>query len=224
LKTATWTEIILKTADSKEIISHLSDEELMVRIAGGDEAAFSELCGRFLKWAYHFDMRILQSDPDAQDAVQEKFLQIWRKAHQFEVRDGSRVSNYILKIDKNICLDALSRSWRQHEIIPDPGSPDDHLGMHEVLDYLEYCHRQAEAPRELPCSHGESRDLLEKIYAYTEEAFSGHQFTCFWGFVTGMSYKEISATYALETGSVRGYIARGFKQIRDRFAAEMTAR
>lgn len=204
---------------SKRSLDKLSDEALLTRIADRDEAAFEAFCQRFLKWAYRFDLRILQDHHDAEDAVQEKFLRIWRKSDTYEPEPGSKVTNYLLKIDKNICLDMLRRSYRHREVSVSEGPGTAYFADSDVLDYLEYCHFLSEPDVRGPEDTIASAELMEQIYDFTHKQFSQRQFLIFWGFIAGMSYKELAATYGTLPGSVRGYVARSFASIRRSFGS-----
>jgi RNA polymerase sigma factor (sigma-70 family) len=208
------------TLMNRPTLDTLSDEALLVRIADHDEVAFEVFCRRFLKWAFRFDMNVLQNCHEAEDAVQEKFLRIWSKAGKYKPLPESRVTNYLLKIDKNICLDMLRRRYRQLEIFGADNREMDDRSQEDVLDYLAYCHVVAES--DVPDSEGmmASSELASRIYEYTRSHFKNRQFLVFWGFISGLSYKELAETYAMEQGSVRGYVARSFASIRNAFAVE----
>jgi RNA polymerase sigma factor (sigma-70 family) len=208
------------TAVNRRAPDTLSDEALLAGIADRDEAAFEAFCRRFLQWAYRFDMNILQNIQDAEDAVQEKFMRIWTKAEKYEPIPGSKVTNYLLKIDKNICFDMLRRKYRRQILPADRERKTDGSGQEDILGYLEYCYTLAEKGSVDLESAIVSADLMKRIYDYTLHHFNKRQFLVFWGFISGLSYRELSETYALEQGSVRGYIARGFAAIRKKFAEQ----
>jgi RNA polymerase sigma factor (sigma-70 family) len=210
----------MKISKKNERFEGISDEELLSRIAMHDEPAFNELCRRFVRWAYRFDMSILQDGQAAEDAVQEKFLRIWRKAGAFVPQTGSKASNYLLKIDKNICLDMLSLSSQRHEkLLSIPQGAEDE-SLEELLDYLEFRHCHSQDANSGPYEQFESSERLDSILQFTRDHFSSRQYLSFWGFVSGMTYKEIAKAYDFEPGAVRGYIARGLKRVREAFEEE----
>jgi len=200
----------------------MTDEKLMARIAERDEAAFAEFCRRYLRWAYRFDMRFLQNQQDAEDAVQEKFMRIWRKADEFRPLAGSRVTNYLLKIDKNICLDMIRRSYRKRETGMSCDAAVEITDETSLLEYLAYCQRVRDGNTGEADRRHEAVELAEQIFEFTQRQFKQIQFLIFWGFVTGMSYREIAATYDVSIGSVRGYVARSFSSIRSEFSKART--
>ncbi len=218
-----WMETLVKQRPRNIDPAALSDEELLRRIAEKDLSAFEELSRRFLSKAWRFDMQFLQNASDAEDAVQEKFLRLWRSAGHFEAREGSRVSNYLLKIDKNICLDMLARASRRYESsVGDMQADSDTDTPDALMDYLAFQHWSSGSEND-DFTGFDARDRIMRILAFTRHAFTPKQFLCFWGFVNGMTYKELAATYDLGFESVRGLIARAFKRVREAFAEEVTS-
>ena len=57
-------------------MSVLSDEELMLAVAGGDLAAFGQLVTRHQRSAWSAACRFLGNTSDAEDVAQEAFLRI----------------------------------------------------------------------------------------------------------------------------------------------------
>jgi RNA polymerase sigma-70 factor (ECF subfamily) len=66
-----------------------SDADLIVRVAGGDRAAFEELYGRFARPVLALAYRLLADHGRAEDATQETFAAIWRSARSFRPERGS---------------------------------------------------------------------------------------------------------------------------------------
>ncbi|MDJ0624455.1 MAG: sigma-70 family RNA polymerase sigma factor [Desulfocapsaceae bacterium] len=92
----------------------LDDEEVMGLIADGDQAALSRLIDRYGHGLTVFTTRFLQNAADADDVVQEVFLQAWDKAHKYNRKRG-RLSTWLYRIAVNKCIDHQRRqrfrSW-----------------------------------------------------------------------------------------------------------------
>jgi len=201
-------------------MGRLSDDALMARIAVRDHEALSELFRRYRDDVYRFDLRILQNESDTLDAIQNKFLQIWRRAGAFTSRPGSKVRNFILKVDKFVCLEMMRARWRRSELGIDDGE-DGETGWSEVFDFLAHQHGAAGDPLdEGIVREQDAAALVERVQRFTEDQFSSGQYVAFWGFINGMSYKHIADTYGMTAGSVRGHIARGFRSVRAEFGKE----
>ena len=87
----------------------LADEDLMLRIADGDSAAFSVIYDRHSTPAYSLAYRMVGRKNAADDVVQEAFLSLWRSGGRFDPRRGS-VRSFILGIVHNRGIDALRRA------------------------------------------------------------------------------------------------------------------
>jgi RNA polymerase sigma-70 factor (ECF subfamily) len=121
--------------DRDAVIGAPDEQELVRRLRAGDDAAYAVLvrahAGRLLAVA----RRMLRAEEDAQDALQEAFLQAFRGIDRFE--GGARLSTWLHRIVVNACLMRLrTRSRRPEdpieELLPrfyedghrvDPGPP-----------------------------------------------------------------------------------------------------
>jgi len=79
-----------------------SDEELVGRAIAGDEPAFEGLVERHQQRAYQLARRLVGSESDAQDVLQESFLSVYRKLASF--RGEARFSTWLFRIVTNAAL------------------------------------------------------------------------------------------------------------------------
>ncbi len=56
----------------------------------------------------------MRNRSDAEDALQETFLKIWRKLDCYEGRNHCTARSWIMKVARNTCMDLLRKSWRVH--------------------------------------------------------------------------------------------------------------
>jgi len=84
-----------------------TDEALVRGIAHRDKRAMQVLFARHNVRVYRFIARLLGDSLPAEDLVSEVFLDVWRKAHQFEGR--SQVSTWLLGIARYKALTHLRR-------------------------------------------------------------------------------------------------------------------
>jgi RNA polymerase sigma-70 factor (TIGR02960 family) len=87
-----------------------SDEIVSAAIAG-DEPAFAALTERHRRELHVHCYRMLASFDEAEDAVQETFLNAWRGRAGFE--GGSQFRAWLYRIATNVCLDMLRRNSRR---------------------------------------------------------------------------------------------------------------
>jgi RNA polymerase sigma-70 factor (ECF subfamily) len=87
---------------------HTAGTDQTVRAAvAGDESAFAALTERHRRELHVHCYRMLASFDEAEDAVQETFLNAWRGRAGFE--GGSQFRAWLYRIATNVCLDMLRR-------------------------------------------------------------------------------------------------------------------
>ncbi|HAS36152.1 MAG TPA: RNA polymerase subunit sigma [Flavobacteriales bacterium] len=93
-------------------MEHLSDQELLegLRNPESKNYYFNLLCRKFQERLYWHIRRIVLSHEDADDLLQETFIQSWQKIHTFEER--SQLSTWLIRIATNKCLDFLKKKRR----------------------------------------------------------------------------------------------------------------
>ena len=62
--------------------------DLLARVAKRERAAFEQLYSRYANILYATAMKFLKEDADAQDVVQDVFIQIWDKAKLYDPAKG----------------------------------------------------------------------------------------------------------------------------------------
>ncbi len=92
----------------------VAEAELVARAAAGDGTAFAALMRRHNQLLFRTARSILQSDAEAEEAVQEGWLSAWRALGRF--RAESRVSTWLVRIVVNEALGRLRR--RPAQVIP----------------------------------------------------------------------------------------------------------
>lgn len=93
------------------------DADLVRAIASGNSAAVGVLYDRYHRQCFAFALRILGSEEDAQEAVQETFVRVWRSAAQYDAAKAG-VGGWVLSITRNLCIDELRRRRRRVAEVP----------------------------------------------------------------------------------------------------------
>ena len=84
----------------------IRDGALVVRVANGDVAAANELIGLLAPKLLNHAKRVLGNQHDAEDAVQETFVRLWKVAPVW--RQGeARVYTWCYRVLVNLCTDRL---------------------------------------------------------------------------------------------------------------------
>ncbi|MFI5323464.1 MAG: sigma-70 family RNA polymerase sigma factor [Thermodesulfobacteriota bacterium] len=83
-----------------------ADQILLARITEGDKSAFKEIYVRFSQVIFNLAFRMLRSREEAEEVVQEIFLQLWNKADSYDPERGA-VSTWIINIARSRAIDKL---------------------------------------------------------------------------------------------------------------------
>src|SRR5436309_11407228 len=105
--------------------------ELAGRAAHGDSAAFEALMRRHNRMLFRTARAILRDDAEAEDALQEAYLQAYRSLGRF--RGEARLSTWLARIVANEALMRLRKQARRAEIVP-MQSADATAGLDELSD------------------------------------------------------------------------------------------
>jgi RNA polymerase sigma-70 factor, ECF subfamily len=140
------------------------EEALVARLRAGDEQAFEELVNEHGPRLYAMARRLLASDEDARDVLQEAFLAAFRSIHRFE--GASTLSTWLHRIVINAAITRLRQRRRSEErSIEDllPSFRDDGHGAEPAIEWGETARSapEREETRELV---RRSIDLLPESY------------------------------------------------------------
>lgn len=92
------------------------DEELARRVAQGDPAAFEALMRRHNRTMFRTARAILHDDTEAEDALQEAYLQAYRTIGGF--RGDAKFSTWMARVVANEALGRLRKQVRRAAIVP----------------------------------------------------------------------------------------------------------
>lgn len=170
-----------------------SDAELMERIATGDRstrnAAFHELVERHRGRVHAICYRYFRDPTDAEDATQETFLTVLRRAGTF--RGEAQVSTWMYRVAVNTCHDmARHRARRPQTPVADIGLVSDLHEAHSDEDEL--------AALELS-------DVLREALETLDEETRGLLVLCT---IEQVPYAEVAEAYGIAVGTVKSRVHR----------------
>src|SRR3954468_24511519 len=94
----------------------LPEVDLVARAAGGDAQAFERLMRQYNRTMFRTARAILKDDAEAEDALQEAYLQAYRSLGTF--RADARFSTWLARIVVNESLMRLRKHARRASIVP----------------------------------------------------------------------------------------------------------
>jgi len=172
---------------------------LLVRAAVGDEAAIRGCVARFGGLVWGLARRLSPSAADAEDAVQEIFLDLWRHGARYDAARGSE-EVFVAMLARRRLLDRRRRAGRRPATAPladavEPAVPVD----------LERCAEAGLAVRAMAGLRPEQREILR--LAVTE----------------GLTHEEIASRIGMPLGTVKAHARRGLQRIRAALLGDVAA-
>jgi RNA polymerase sigma factor (sigma-70 family) len=181
--------------DPRDTEPTLTEEKpILERIAEGDQAAVGDFINRYGDLVWSLARRYLGNHPDAEDAVQEIFIEIWNVAGRYDSNVASEVA-FISTITRRRLIDRL----RSFERKPGMESIDDQIGAKQpaVAAGLNDDAEVAQVERVLGDMEPQHRQIL---------AMSLYQ---------GYSHSEIAERLDMPLGTVKTRVRRGLIHVRE---------
>jgi RNA polymerase sigma-70 factor (ECF subfamily) len=113
------------------------DQQLIDQVKQGDKTAFKEIYSHFSQVVYNLALRMLRDKEDAEEVVQEIFLQVWNKAYSYDSERGA-VSTWILNIARSRSIDKLRTvGYRQRNIEIDEEKVNSNDDLSRIIEDRE---------------------------------------------------------------------------------------
>ena len=173
------------------------ESSLLARASHGDDAAVRECLSRFGPIVWGLARRMSPTRADAEDAVQEIFLDVWRSAGRFDPSVTSEAT-FIAMIARRRLIDRKRRSDRRPNTEP---LVDTESGP-EQTPRGELCAEASLAAKAISKLRPEQRQVL---------ALSIGQ---------GLTYEEIAESTGMPLGTVKAHARRGLIQVRQELQGE----
>ncbi|HEX6496626.1 MAG TPA: sigma-70 family RNA polymerase sigma factor [Acidobacteriaceae bacterium] len=97
-----------RTLNDETAIGSIDDTGILARMGQGDESAMEEVFRRYSGVVYSVALRILRDSGQAEDVMQEIFLQLWRKPAAFVQQRGA-LGAWLMVLTRNRAIDQLRR-------------------------------------------------------------------------------------------------------------------
>jgi RNA polymerase sigma-70 factor (ECF subfamily) len=104
------------------------DNDILHAVARGDETALATLYDRYASILLGLLLRILHSRGEAEDVLQEVFLQVWRRAADFDESRG-RAFTWLVTLARSRAIDRLrSLDARERAAVAAAAEPSEQVG------------------------------------------------------------------------------------------------
>jgi RNA polymerase sigma-70 factor (ECF subfamily) len=173
--------------------SRVTEEpSILARVAAGDPAAPNECIARFSGLVWSLARRLCTSPSDAEDAVQEIFIDLWKSAPRFDASIASETT-FVAMIARRRLIDRGRRKMRRPEV---PQIPETVADTRERIDDTERDEQQHLAQRAFEQLRPEQQQVLQLAIHH------------------GCSHEQIATATGMPLGTVKTHARRGLIKIR----------
>ena len=169
-------------------------DSVLIRIARGESAAVSECMSEFGALVWSLARRLSPNRDDAEDAVQEIFMDVWKSASRFDPSQGTE-KVFVAMIARRRLIDRLRRNSTR----PQFASEDE-------LDALAFAE---------PGTRGEVSSEAERAAEAVAQLGADQQRVIELAVLHGLTHSEIASRTGLPLGTVKTQMRRGLIKVRE---------
>lgn len=186
-----------KPGESSEVREAREDARLLAAIGQGDQPALAALYQRHGTLLYSLLVRMLVNEVEAQEVLQDAFIQIWRRAGKYDPERSSPVA-WMIMVARGLALDRLRARARQAA---------KQLAYHQDLAML--------AVEPLDGAQRTARNELAAACAAALQGLPEPQARAIqMAFLCGWTQEEIADAEAQPLGTIKARIRRGLLALR----------
>jgi len=176
------------------------DLDLMQRVASGDESAVEELYDRFSSLVFRLAYQAMPTRGEAEDAVQEVFVRLWRTADRFDPKRAALVT-WVMLITRRHLVDKLrrSRSRLKASTLDESPAPGVAPGESDRFERDERFERLMDKVNGLPELQ---RTVIVRAY------------------LGGQTLRQIGEELGVPLGTIKSALSRALMRLRERSSEE----
>ena len=172
------------------------EDSILFSLAKEETGAFEKLVDQYGNLIWSIARRYLSNQTEAEDAVQEVFIAIWKSAGRFDPTKASEVT-FVSMIARRRLIDHLRKIYRHKNLEPiDDCFDDDALETKSILD-----------------KSADVKIISEAINQFAEEDKELLSLSIYQGY----SHSEISKLMNIPLGTVKTKIRRNLIKLRETF-------
>ena len=176
------------------------DADLMARVASNDQQAIAELYDRFVALVFRMAYQALPTRPEAEDAVQEVFLRLWRTADRFDSERAALVT-WVMLITRRHIVDRLRRTRSRISTVSMGEGPGSSAPVEEST--LEQTERFGALLKRVDSLPELQRTVVMRSY------------------LGGQTLRQISEELDTPLGTVKSALSRALVRLRERVGEEV---
>ena len=178
-----------------------SDVELLHAVARGDEGALARLYDQYRVILFGLLVRILNSREEAEDVLQEVFLQVWKRARDFDEGRG-RPFTWLVTLARSRAIDRIRQLGARQRLADSAAQNSSEEASDAVSDTL----------------HAEQREIVARALAALPEE---QRRTLNLAYFEGLTQSEIAEKLGTPLGTVKTRMRSGTIKLRELLGDQM---
>jgi RNA polymerase sigma factor (sigma-70 family) len=171
-------------------------DTVLQRVAAGDSAAVQDALDRYSGLVWSLARRFCATQAEAEDAVQEIFIDVWKSAGRFDESVASEPT-FVAMIARRRLIDRRRRISRRPDL----------AGSREVFE--------ADGPTTANTNRIEVGEEAARAAAAMEELKEDQQRVLRLSIYQGLSHERIAESTGLPLGTVKTHVRRGLMRLRE---------
>jgi RNA polymerase sigma-70 factor (ECF subfamily) len=168
------------------------DVVLLRRIQGGDKGAFRDLAAKLAPAAMAVATRVTANRDLAEEAVQEAFVDVWRKCDRYDVRKGG-LRQWVLGVVHHKAVDAVRRERAISDVGPKGPEP-------------------VAAPD--PEEAGWMSDRRKRVLRAIEQLSPAQREAIMLAYFGGLTYRQVAEQLKIPEGTAKSRLRDGLMTLR----------
>lgn len=175
---------------------------LLRKIGEGDRASFRELYERFSGVLMAAAYKVLNDQTDAEDVLQDVFIQIWDKASLYDPRRGKPLT-WALTLTRNKAIDRLRSAQRRYRLKDEVEKEYKAVDQKEEVDSVDqvYALEKGQMIRQAVASLSKDQQVAIEL-----------------AFFKGLTQNEVAEKLGEPLGTIKARIRRGMIKLREMIA------
>lgn len=175
-----------------------SDEQLMARIQAGDEVALKAMMSRHTALLRTVISRVVHGDADTDDALQDVFIELWNRAHLYDVTKGKALG-WVITMARRRAIDRVRRRQAYDRA-------EERMRLQSGNE-MEQSHESAE----IGANNADRAEIFQRILVTLPEA---QREAVHLAYYCGLSQREIAAKTGIPLGTIKTRLELGVRKVR----------
>lgn len=169
-------------------------QAILQRVASGDRTAVEECLNKYGGLVWSIARKMLRNSDDAEDAVQEIFVDIWKNAGRFDETKSSETT-FIAMIARRRLIDKIRFSTRR-------------ISADSLDDVLLEPFTRADKDMQISLEAQQAAEAMRNLRPEQQQVLR-------LSIIQGMSNQEIADATGMPLGTVKTHARRGLLQVRE---------